>query len=406
MALGMLAFSLGQWLVVASIAKYYGLSAAGQYALAGAITTPVFTFLSLNLRTVQASRTLLDAEGGLLGALRGTTLTLASVITIAIAQLAAGLSLPMTLTIAVVALKVLDGISDLNYGRLQSERKFARIASSQIARGVALCGIVSVSALLGIKLEMAILLVTALWGIIIIALEMSGDRRIMPKEIGHILTCSSWAALARLFIRLFPLGIAVGLMQAHNSASRIMLGHFGDQRLVGIFACLFYVAFIPHLMMTALGQRFTPELGERIRAGDDLGFRHLTRRLLLFAVALHVITVAGSVLCGKEVLVAIYGDQFSAQRNELIKMSLCASTSVYIVAIGFPLTALADYKIQVFVFGAALAANCGVGWWAIPRLHVSGAALALGIGNLTAFFIGYLRLRSFGSGYWRGGAEC
>lgn len=387
---GMLAYSLSQWAAVAIAAQAYGVDTAGRYALATAVSTPIFTLLGLNLRTVCAAGTLADQQKGHLSWLRYTTLSVAGICSSAACMVLGSWKDSIEIACLVIVLKVLDGISDLNYGELQRRNQFARIAWSQLWRGGSLCAGVSFSAWQEQPFQFGLTIAALGWLLVILWIERDQVRN--PRT-AYATPRGRLAACWELFRTYIPLGCAVGLLQLNNSVGRIIIARVSGDHTVGIFACLYYVVFVPHLIVTALGQRMTPSFGARVRANDWAGVLTLSRRLLLYAIVLHGAILALALLVGGRAMHVLYGPEFVGQVTNLVFVALFGGTSVYVATAGYALTAAGIYRDQVSAFATGIVVNCGITIALVHYQPILAASLGLAASNVVTASMCSRRLR-------------
>ena len=118
------------------LAKLCTTHMVGQFALALAITAPVFMFAGLNLRTVQATDARRDFQFGDYLGLRLLSITAALAMVVAI-ELVSGHDVHLLLVVVMTAAtKALDLLGDTVFGLQQQHERMDRIAKSQIIRGV------------------------------------------------------------------------------------------------------------------------------------------------------------------------------------------------------------------------------------------------------------------------------
>lgn len=179
---GNVIYAACQWGVLVALARLGDAAMVGEFALALALTAPVFMFANLNIRGVQAT----DARGeyrfGDYLGLRLVTTVLALAV-VAGVVLATGYGGRVAAVILLVGLaKAFEAMSDVFHGLLQRHERMDAIAWSMIARGL-----LSVAAL-----ALAVWLTgELLWG----AAALAGTWALVL--VGYDLR---WAALARFLL--------------------------------------------------------------------------------------------------------------------------------------------------------------------------------------------------------------
>ncbi len=133
---GNLGYSACQWGVLVCIAKLGTAADVGRFALGLALTAPVITLTSLNLRLLQSTDARSDYPFNVYLSVRliGTALGLAA---IAVMALALGYRADLLYLILVVAFaKAFEAVSDVVFGLLQKAENLRRVAISMLAKGV------------------------------------------------------------------------------------------------------------------------------------------------------------------------------------------------------------------------------------------------------------------------------
>src|SRR5438128_11612113 len=133
---GNLGYSACQWGVLVCIAKLGTAADVGHFALGLALTAPVITLTSLNLRLLQSTDARSDHPFNVYLSVRliGTVLGLAA---IAVMALAVGYRGDLLYLILVVAFaKAFEAVSDVVFGLLQKAEDLRRVAISLLALSV------------------------------------------------------------------------------------------------------------------------------------------------------------------------------------------------------------------------------------------------------------------------------
>src|SRR4051812_26263510 len=129
-------YSACQWCVLVTIAHLGSRAMLGQYALALAITTPVFALTSLNARAVQASDTAQEYPFRAYLSLRFVTTAVAlAIVLITVAcwgLTAAGIRVVLLVALA----KAVDAVTECYYARLQQLEAMFECAAGAIVNGM------------------------------------------------------------------------------------------------------------------------------------------------------------------------------------------------------------------------------------------------------------------------------
>ena len=129
-------YAVCQWGMLVVLAKLCSTLMVGQFALALAITAPVFVFAGLNLRTVQVTDARRDFQFGDYLGLRLLSIAAALTFVFAIEVVSRHDAHLLFVVVMTAAAKALDLIGDTIFGLQQQHERMDRIAMSQMIRGV------------------------------------------------------------------------------------------------------------------------------------------------------------------------------------------------------------------------------------------------------------------------------
>ncbi|NNL78206.1 MAG: lipopolysaccharide biosynthesis protein [Desulfobacterales bacterium] len=362
----------------------------GQFALGLATTAPIFMFASLRLRDVQATDAKEEYLFGDFFALRLSTTALALLVVVGIASLS-GFQRAMALVIlATGCSKAIENISDAFYGLFMRHERLDRVAKSLMIKGpLSLLG-------LGIGFYLT---GSVFWGVIgltmarttillsydlrnaILTLNPSSKRisNIMPKEWPR----PRWNAkiLARLVWLALPLGFVTMLISFTSNIPRYFIeGYLGSYQL-GIFAAIASFQKVAPTVVQALGRSASPRLAKYYSAYDARAFRQLMSKMIGIGVLLGGAGVLVALVLGRQILTLFYGPAYALPG--LFGLLMLAAGIDYIATmLLFGITSARYFKIQLplqLITTGAVALAC---YRLIPSAGLTGAAMALIIGNL------------------------
>jgi len=331
-SLKMLAASLarygGQVALLAVIAHTAGPVAVGQFALALAITAPIFILTGLGLRTVVVTLKTPFTSGDVL-AVRATTTALALA-----ASLAAGGLVPSAdwrVVALVAAIKVADAFSDAIYGLYQVAGRFTAIPVLATFQSVAYVAAVlaaglatgEVLAALGCGAAAACLVSAAMVAHTLrdsrpAAAGQPGRRPQRPRR-----------ALVRAGV---PSGLAQGAVSLVASVPQLVLAETAGAAAIGRYAVLIYVIVAAELVMNAITQAWLPAA----RAVDIEG-RFTGRFVAVFAgkiTALQVPVAAGILVAATVAFPLVFGPSFTIRTVEYapLAVALLAAPAMFITS--------------------------------------------------------------------------
>jgi len=368
-----------QWGAVVLLARLGSFEVLGRFALALALTAPIFLLASLQLRSVLATDALEQFRFGDYAALRWLAM--------GAALLVAGLLAPRDstdafATVAFIALsKCFEGLSDVVYGRDQRMERMDRVARSLALRGAAgLLGIVIGLELAGTAAAAAAGMAAA-WGLVLLLHDLGlGGLRAFGRDVATALrrpNAPRLLALARLSL---PLGLVLMLVSLQSNIPRYFLEAFGGPRALGAFAALSSFLSVGIVMVGALGQSAAPRMSRRFAGGEHRAFLRLVGGVCLAAVAVGVVGWAISVVGGEHLLALLLGEPYRPFAPELAWLMAIGVVAYVASALGYALTAARQIHVQVPMLLAACLAVAGASFALVPRHGILGAAWAVGAG--------------------------
>jgi O-antigen/teichoic acid export membrane protein len=380
-------YAICQWMMLVVLARTSSLEVVGLFALALAITAPVFMFAQLQLRTVQATdvRQLYRFREYLQVRLLAMCCAFGTVLVICVI---AGYGQPViSAAVAVSIWKCLDGCSDILHGLFQQHERMRIISTSMMLKGLlSLAGFAAVLFFSGDLIWALSSLVLASTVVLIgydipmchrlrheytASLAKASDRRYQrsPRRLGSLV----WLAL--------PLGLVQLLVAVSANAPRYFLEHWRGTREVGIFAALAYFITAGQVVVTALQQAALPRLA-RFASLDLKAYQRLMVRLIGVGLLLGVGGIVVAVMFGPIVLRYSYGPAYEAHNRALVWMMISAAVAYLAWLLGTAMTAARIFRPQFPLLACSTAATMIACACLVPRGGIEGGALAFGFGML------------------------
>lgn len=366
-------FVVCQAAVLLAVARLGSPRMVGQLALALALAAPVQLLLSLQLRSAQAT----DVRGEFgfreYLHLRALGATIAVVATVALAWWS---GLAVAVTAAVALMKAVESLSDVAYGRMQRDGRFARMAASLFARGT-LAVIVAATILAATgDLAAAILAIAAAWLAVFLVLDLEGlggatEDAPAPVDRGRLWT------LLRTSI---PLGLAACVGSVAASTPRWLLYGVAGEEAVGYFAALAYVVVLGALFASAIGQAACPELAASFESARAR-FVRLTLGTAAVVSLASVLAVVVAAADGARLLSLLYGAPYAAHAPAFTWLVVAGGLAALASLLNYALTATRRFTRVLAVQVATGAAMLLVGLVRIPAAGLLGAAQATVCGN-------------------------
>ena len=367
-----------QWGMLVVLAKLGSPEMLGRFALAFALTAPVFQFSGLQLRGLQAT----DARsqylfGEYLG-LRLITVCL-SLVAVAGICLAVGYrSEVLLIALLVAAAKGFEAVSDVYYGRMQLAERMDGIAKSMIWKGgVSLAALASTIAVTG-SLAWGVTMLAASWLAMLIFYDVPRARQVtVPANPAELRPRFPAQRLQSLAVRALPLGFVMLLLSLQANIPRYVLERQLGEGALGIFAALAALMVAGNAVVNALGQSALPRLAVFAAGDQKREFGRLAGRLLAVAAGLGMIGMGVSWVAGRQFLALVYSTEYAAHANTFRWLMAAAAASYFWSFLGVTLTALQEFRLQMFL-QAATAALCAIlSIVLVQRFGLPGAGFAV-----------------------------
>jgi O-antigen/teichoic acid export membrane protein len=369
---GSLVYSVCQFGMLSILAKFTTPTEVGRYAIALAISGPVFVFANLKLRQVLAT----DAAGQF--AFReylGQRIITSVVATGAVAAVALAIGMDgrtLATVLAVTTFKAFESIIDMLYGAMQRHEQMHLIARSQVWRGIGGLLIFGALVIWTHRVEIAVVGL-ALYTAPQIATNVHRVKGMgisaRPSFGGSAQWKLTWLAL--------PLGVSVAAGALTVNVPRYFLQASSGAAALGIFAALAYVLLISSTVIGALAQAASPRLANLFVAGKQALFRRTLARLVGLGVVIGVVGVAGAALLGDSALRLVFGDEYAAHTDVLVVLMTAAAAQYSVAFLGTAVNAIRRFTVQMPISIGALIVVAVTAMLAVPPLGLMGAALAV-----------------------------
>lgn len=273
-------YAATQFALLAAVGRCCGTEAVGDVVLGLAVAVPLFALFGGQLRLVQATDpdrriAFQDAERiGLIG--HGIGLLLFMAIVCALRSEIAGAA---TL-LGVGCARAGESWSDVAYGALQRQRRFAAIGVSTALKSLA----GSAVAILVLSLSHSPGAAFAANAIVWLTGSVFIDRALANRRAKRTLTeCDSSAELLR---RSLPLSAGATISTFDTQTPRFFVDAFLGSRALGLFGVTHYAALSILTLIVPLTFAWTPALAVDVARGDREAFRQGRRRAVGIAAAL------------------------------------------------------------------------------------------------------------------------
>jgi O-antigen/teichoic acid export membrane protein len=380
--LSTLANAACQWLVVVAIARLGTSVLLGQYALALAVSGPVVMLARLNMRTVLATDAANSYRFGDYFSAR-LILSALGVLLIAVYGFAETANMKAYLVLIGVALyKAIESLSDIIFGLLQRQQRFAEIGKSTLAHGVTLVACIAASLVLGLGIVVGVFAAAFVWLIILLLY----DRRV-AKAAGALWVSRNWTVIGHLIKDCIPTGLVMML----GSLSVNIPVYFIDGELglkqVGYYSSVAYFMTLGGLVSTAISQSVAGHMANLFFSDRALYWRSLAA-LIGYSLPLLVIAMGCAAIFGDRLLALVYGQEYAQLNVLLLWLVLATGLSVLSAFLGLALTIARRFGYELMLTLSSVAVVGMVAFWAVPTRGLSGAAMAVTAGVVIRVVLG------------------
>lgn len=306
---GNIGFAGAQWVAVALIARLSTMTAVGEYTLAMAVATPIYTFFGFNFRGVLASSRLVGASLPVLFRFKSLTAAIAAAITLAVLLTSYRSQVGWSLALGVCLIKSADAMFDLPYGEWLRRGWLYQYSLSQIFRGVVLCLVTVIILGRGEPIGVALIWVGLGWILAPGLLEYAQLWRLPPHDPTGTPPNPAAGSARAIVASTWTLGVAVCLLQVHNNLPRYVLARAVDYETVGRYSCYYYLIFAGHLAITAIGQTLAGSLGRAWLNSELQDFRGVAKKLMQSAFIVHAGAILAVLVAGQWILPILYGSR-------------------------------------------------------------------------------------------------
>ena len=370
-----------QWLMLAGLTKMTSQASVGQFALALAISAPVVMLTNLQLRAVLASDANRRFDFATYWRLRltGCGVALAVIASIALFGLRDADAVLVILAIGVA--KCIEALSDVLYGILQSHEDMATIARSMVLRGLLALGAFLVTVQQTGRVFIGAVAIAAAWaaGLLLYDWPVTAHLRRVERTHGTSVSTprSPTKNLAPLVRLSLPLGITMLLISLNTNIPRYFVEGAQGKAALGVYAALSSPTVAGLLIVTALGQSAMPRLARLSAANDHHAFRRLMLKLCCLGLGIATAGVAIAAFGGVILLRILFTPEYAAYAPIFVWLNVAAGVGYVASFLGYGLTALQRFDVQVPLMLVVVAVTTAGGWILIPRHGLLGATFAL-----------------------------
>jgi O-antigen/teichoic acid export membrane protein len=372
---GNLIYAGCQWGMLVTLAKLGTPLMLGQFALALAITAPVFQLASLQLRTLQATDARHEYPFSEYLSLRLASTGAALVVMIAIPFVAGYRGMVMAVILIIGSAKAIESLSDLVYGLLQQHERMQQIARSMILKGTFSLAVLSGAVYLTKNLAVGALCLAAAWLLVWFCYDLRCGLRLVART--QFRPAWNRSRLGKLLWLSLPMGLVLMLLSLNVNIPRYFIERLLGDRQLGIFAAMAYFIQAGGMLMNALGSILSPRLARYYAEGRSSAFRALFLKLLGVGAAAGIASILTAHYFGGFLLTLFYRAEYAQYAGVLTLLMVAGTVSYVSGALGVAVSSLRCFagQLPVNLFSSLVGLVCS--YFAIARYGLYGAALTV-----------------------------
>lgn len=363
-----------QWAVTILLARLCTPVIVGQYALALAIVTPILTFTSLQLRTVQVTDTREEYRFFDYFSVRmvGNALGIVAVVAFVAASrvdLQTGLAV-----LIIAAAKATDGLSDVYYGLWQKKEMLELIGASRVFRAVSslILVVVAVWWARSVVAAATCLLVGSL--LTLFVYDVRRTERRLPGAWRNWHWPSTTIARA-LVVACLPLGLVTALNALLFNIPRLFLENFWGAAALGYYSAVSYLTLAGGIGVNAVSEAALHRLAYFF-VHEPREYERLVKRLMLIPFALLVAGVLVVHFWGQAILSLTYGPAYARNDNVFLLLMIAGGLMYLTQSLGASVTAARYFRVQVITSIAGVVTSIALCVYLVPTVSLVGAAWA------------------------------
>ena len=383
--LGNLAFAISQWLIISFVVRIGPLKDVGMYALALSIVSPIFSFFSMNLMSIQATDVKNQYSFKEYLLFKVVT-SIGAVFCVVIVLLVIALDIYSSFLILAYSLvKVVESFNELSYGQYQKKERMDLVARSLLWRSLLGSSLFCFIYYSTLELIYSVIGLSFAWSVVAIFVD---GKASVPKDDTNSGHAKGSKAILSILLTAIPLGFVVFCNTINLNVPRYFVTYYMNEEMLGVYAAVSYFIIAGAILINAAGQSATARLA-MLYLYNKKQFICLLNKLILFALGVGVLGNIFSYYLGGIVLTLFYSKQFESYAW-LLNFVMFSGIFVYTSAmVGSGLTAMRRFTIQAYLASMVVVVIFITAWLTVPRFGLTGAALSVAVGYGFKLFIAY-----------------
>jgi O-antigen/teichoic acid export membrane protein len=370
-----------QWAVFVLLVKSLPADRAGAFALATAVTGPVFVLASVRLRNLLATSA--DSIHVFPDYFRARLLTTSAAV--AVSLLIAALVFRASGALAVVGVmaagRACEAISDICHGLFQRE-----LSMRTAAVGLTINALISVLLVAAaLRLAPSVMLATAAYSagsLLALAFwDLPRARVVFARAVHTVAPRAdagrrSYRGAWQLLVKASPMGLSSAVGSVQTNLPRYVITSVLGPASLAAFAAISYVTMAGHLVVNAMSQAALPMLAIDVRESRERYHLRLGALVLVTAAA-GTLAIGGALLFGGPLLTLVYGPQYGQYADVLVWLIAATVVSFTSVFLGTGTTAQQRFGSQLIISVTSLVVVAASIMPLVARYGLLGAAWSL-----------------------------
>jgi O-antigen/teichoic acid export membrane protein len=180
--------------------------------------------------------------------------------------------------------------------------------------------------------------------------------------------------LIQLSREALPLGVSASLATINGYLSRLFAVGYLPLNQVGIFSTINYIMNLGIQVSISISAVIMPKLTRHWDESLHKDFNRILLKSLISNLVLGLVGIFFAVFFGQRFLMVVFGPEF-ARYSDVLIITMIAGTLMYISQpITNAVTAMREFKIQIWASVSVVAASILCGFYLLPRYGIHGAA--------------------------------
>jgi len=359
-----------QWGMLVALTRFSGTEGVGQFALAFAVTAPIFLLTGLRLRAALVTDARHEFSGADFAFLRLGS-NAAAFLLLGIYVLWTGASWSLTQLILLVGLaKAFEAGSDLIYAGWQKQGILDRVALSMALRGAASLVVFTAVVATGYGARGGCWALASVWALAFLC-DLSRANRFRGSWQGVRCRSLLWKTL--------PLGLGAMLASLQANVPRFFVDRYLGATQLALFAAAAWPALAGNLVVNAVAESACARLAHCHASAGHAGFARLLGKMSLAGFALGMAGVAVAALAGERLLGLFYPAAYASASQVFVILMLAAALANVASFLHYGMVAARRFTGQMTVLVITSAATLIACVILIPRWGLNGAAAAVGV---------------------------